>query len=388
MKLLTQLNIFIFNALNYLIPKKEQVIITGGLKADANAIEMANYVSQHYKMPVYYETNSFFAPYAKDLLHPNVQLLNSNEGKGKWTALRSKYKISTHESPTKKIPGKSVFVNLWHGVGHKSGSKDGNRTLAADITVATSDMVKDMFADLFNVSKETIFISGYPRNDLMMRKQSEKNEILKQLSPSLASYDFIFIWLPTFRGKFKVKPVYDANDLDFKDLFQAEFDVQAFNDLLKKYNAVCILKPHPIYKIKGFDMKEIDRVLLIDDDWIYSQKMSLYHLLAATDGLITDYSSVMIDYTLLNQPIVLFTPDFEEYKKTDGFYFDDVENWMPSVLQKNSNDFFNYVESVLKIKEDAYEEKRNSIRDVYFKFNDTKSAERLSTFVFQRAPDK
>ena len=40
------------------------------------------------------------------------------------------------------------------------------------------------------------------------------------------------------------------------------------------------------------------------------------------DVLITDYSSAMFDYAVLDRPIVLFTPDWEAYRLARGVYFD------------------------------------------------------------------
>jgi CDP-glycerol glycerophosphotransferase len=45
-------------------------------------------------------------------------------------------------------------------------------------------------------------------------------------------------------------------------------------------------------------------------------------LLLATDVLVTDYSSVMFDYAVLDRPIVLFTPDWDAYRRTRGVTFD------------------------------------------------------------------
>ncbi len=46
-------------------------------------------------------------------------------------------------------------------------------------------------------------------------------------------------------------------------------------------------------------------------------------LLAAADVLVTDYSSVMFDYAVLERPMIFFVPDLEKYRDTlRGFYFD------------------------------------------------------------------
>ena len=46
-----------------------------------------------------------------------------------------------------------------------------------------------------------------------------------------------------------------------------------------------------------------------------------------SDVLITDYSSVMVEYSILNKPIVLFAYDLDDYLSNErGFYFDYREN--------------------------------------------------------------
>ncbi|MEV7934642.1 bifunctional glycosyltransferase family 2 protein/CDP-glycerol:glycerophosphate glycerophosphotransferase [Kitasatospora sp. NPDC088264] len=45
-------------------------------------------------------------------------------------------------------------------------------------------------------------------------------------------------------------------------------------------------------------------------------------LYLAADALVTDYSSMMFDYAVLDRPVVIFAPDWEEYQRVRGVYFD------------------------------------------------------------------
>jgi len=49
---------------------------------------------------------------------------------------------------------------------------------------------------------------------------------------------------------------------------------------------------------------------------------SVEDLYLAADVLVTDYSSVMFDYAVLDRPIVVFAPDWAEYQRIRGVYFD------------------------------------------------------------------
>src|SRR6476619_8350307 len=98
--------------------------------------------------------------------------------------------------------------------------------------------------------------------------------------------------------------------------------------------------------------------------------------------LISDVSSVIIDYLLLDQPVICFSSDFEEYKKTRGFYFDNMEDWLPGRLICNQTDFFNYLKLLLTTGKDPDEQKRMKLKDAFFTFKDAKSTERLIKHVF------
>jgi CDP-glycerol glycerophosphotransferase len=49
---------------------------------------------------------------------------------------------------------------------------------------------------------------------------------------------------------------------------------------------------------------------------------SVEDILLAADVLITDYSSVMFDYAVLDRPIAIFAPDWETYRAERGVYLD------------------------------------------------------------------
>lgn len=377
----TKLNIKIYDLINGLIPKKNQLLVNGGDRADSNAIEAANYISEHCDFPVYFMVNDFFEPYADSVLSEKVHKIRENSFQLKIIRLRTKWLMGTHDSLLRPLPKNQTYINLWHGVGHKSkGIKENH--LKSDITIATSEMVKNMFADLMHIPEESLIITGYPRNDLMLRAQNEKQKWLNKFAPDLSAYDKVLIWMPTFQRTEGMVFNYGSNPIGLGDFFHLpDFDTAGFDSLLKKHNAICLLKPHPIYNIDNFDSDRFDNIRIIDDRQIFKSGMTLYHLLGCTDLLITDYSSVMTDYTLLRKPVLLFAPNFEEYKDKHGFYFENVEDWMPSKLLFTQTEFFEYIRTILTTGLDPCEEKRERICNLYFSDRDTKSAERLAEYV-------
>ena len=88
------------------------------------------------------------------------------------------------------------------------------------------------------------------------------------------------------------------------------------DEQLAAHNITLVLKPHPLAPIdlpvegKGL------RVLRQSD--VEVSGVSLYEVLAAVDGLVTDASSVWIDYLLVGRPVIFVFPDMEQYRSQRG----------------------------------------------------------------------
>lgn len=359
-------------------------MLIDSLNAETNAIAMANYISENYALPVSFVVKKEFEESIAPLLNHNVKVVVIGSLRFNLTYLSSKYIFSTHGFlPT---PKNQVHINLWHGVGHKKiKAARGYGGVQADITVATSKFTQKMFAEFFDVPKESIFISGYPRNDLMLGVKEEKKNILKSLSTNLTDYKKIVLWMPTYR---RLPPGMDretsGNGLELDNLFNSEdFDAVAFNKILQEHNTICLVKPHYYYDLSNQGISdELTNILFISDQWILNQKITLYHLIGCMDMLITDFSSVMTDFSLLDKPIVCFCTDLEEVNRSEELYFEDIENWLPSKLIQNQVEFFDFFNQLLTTGTDPYIEKRRKMRDLYFQNQDDKSAERLAKHIF------
>ena len=102
----------------------------------------------------------------------------------------------------------------------------------------------------------------------------------------------------------------------------------------------------------------------------------LYPLLGSTDALITDYSSVWLDYEILNKPIFFAMDDYEEYKSSRGLLFEDFINISPYPVIKSYKQFITFLEKY----EDIDLNKRLFI-DKYNKYKDNKSCERIIEYL-------
>lgn len=89
---------------------------------------------------------------------------------------------------------------------------------------------------------------------------------------------------------------------------------------------------------------------------------TIYHIMDAFDGLITDYSSIYVNYLLLNKPIIFSCPDIEKYKEDRGFIVDDPTLLMPGAIVKTQAQLLKNLSLIIE-NHDTYKDKRN---DAFF----------------------
>lgn len=371
--------------INKFIPKNEHsVVIVGGKNKfiEPNVIELANYISANSKKKIVIAINKALAKNIYKHVSKDVEYCYTPSFRLTWLLLTSKYIFTTSGTFIHHYCKQQIFVNVGHGAGHKKIRKLISEELPgvdADITVATSDMIKIKFAKAFGVNEKDVYITGYPRNDLMLRYKSKTEEI-KHLILDKKDWNKVIIWLPTFRKNFYNKQSGDGIEKD--NPFQIEeFSVATFNEMLKKTNTVCIIKPHPSSK-QNYDYSEYCNIKILTDDWLFRNGLTLYHILPISDILITDFSSVMIDYLLLDKPIICFSTDYNQYRDSRGFYFNNLEEMLPSKLYQDKDEFSEYLSILLQTNIDIFIDKRLKIKNLYFKHQDDKSSNRLLNITF------
>ena len=153
------------------------------------------------------------------------------------------------------------------------------------------------------------------------------------------------MFAPTFRGKGFKTAYYNFNWLGWNKLY---------SELKNDY--VFIIKVHP------FTRNLEDLVLPKDSEDFYidlSEEREINDLLLISDILITDYSSVIFEFSLLNKPTIFFTPDLEEYIDKRDFYYPFSEYTFGPVV-RNTKDLINAIK-----KEDLDEEKLNRFKNKF-----------------------
>ena len=113
-----------------------------------------------------------------------------------------------------------------------------------------------------------------------------------------------------------------------------------------------------------------------------SEYPSVEELCLAADVLVTDYSSLMFDYAVLDRPIVLFTPDWEEYQRFRGVYFDLMEQ-PPGLVATTEEELTALLAGVAEPASAAESDKlRAAFRERFCPWDDGGAAERVVRAVF------
>ncbi|EGT3617572.1 hypothetical protein FHH43_15300, partial [Clostridium perfringens] len=132
-----------------------------------------------------------------------------------------------------------------------------------------------------------------------------------------------------------------------------------------------LIKPHPMDSIR-IDKSKFKNIKIAYNDNLEYAGVNIYTILKMSKALITDYSSVYIDYLILDKPIGFVVDDIREYSDKRGFVFEDPFEKMPGEKIVDIDTFINFIEEIVKEK-DSFKFKRNSINRIFNEFNTSKS---------------
>lgn len=289
----------------------------------------------------------------------------------------SKYLFITHGHFLEAAPRGQILINLWHGIPFKQvGVKQGMNKRDDTYLTCTSEFTRKIFHESFGVSEDKIHVTGQPRTDRMM--SVNKREVLSKLLGTGNHPEFLFVWLPTYRKTNYMNGKLDGRNIG--NIFNCtDFSASLFNAMLRKNNAYCIVKPHPMAATHEHTGES--NILFIDEKWLANRRTSLYQLIGVADCLISDISSVIADFMLLDRPIVLLFEDIDEYEKNRGFSFNPITHYLPADVAKSFDMFVVEIEKALR-RQDVYKERRKTIMSLFFDHSDEYSAKRVLNIAF------
>lgn len=246
---------------------------------------------------------------------------------------------------------KTFYINTWHGSPIKTMGTDipeGSRSFrskakfSADLITAQSSYDVDVFSRVFQIDRARFVVCGLPRNDVLVHGGSKQSEMKARLG--IPSEKKVILYAPTYRE-------FELDEASSRIMSLPPVDFGMWERELGKDYVVLFRAHYEVaerLKLDGSDfVRDVTRYPVLSD------------LMIASDILISDYSSIFFDYSILNKPMLCFAYDYDIYLEKRGLYFD-VRNLLPggSIDEKKLVELIknlDYDEAIAKTK--AFREK-------------------------------
>ncbi|MET7369852.1 CDP-glycerol glycerophosphotransferase family protein [Streptomyces sp. NPDC005566] len=242
-----------------------------------------------------------------------------------WALARAEYWVDNQGFPQSlSKPARTTYLQTWHGSAYKRMGFDETRVRLQnapqrerlqeavhrfDHFLVRSEHDVRTLAAAYRLPEEVLLRTGYPRNDVLVAARARDEAEGRLPRPALAGelglpdHRKVVLYAPTFRGgpgkRKRRRLLLDA--ARFAERFGDEYTLLVRAHYLDAAS-LPVCPPGTVVDVSGHhDVSE---------------------LLALADVLVTDYSSIMFDYALLDRPVVLFAPDLDAYAAERGSYFD------------------------------------------------------------------
>jgi len=301
-------------------------------------------------------------------------LKNKEEIKGAKVVKRNSFKYFYHLATAKVIVNNSrvgnqikkkngqIIIQTWHGTPFKRLVNDmevfkfpkttkeqylsgfAKEVEKWDYLVSPNRFSTEKFKSAFKYEGKFLEV-GYPRNDELLKNYYDLDTLKNDLN--IDKNKKVLLYTPTFRENNFYK--------NGKYLAEIELDIR----LLGKLNPDWIILVRKHYLIKN-NFKRTNNIIDV------SSYYSLNKLFLVSDVLLTDYSSVMFDFSILNKPIMFYAYDLDEYKNDlRGFYLD-YEKDLPGKNYNSTEE----ISKVLKNIDEYKLETKDSLINFRSRFNE------------------
>lgn len=222
------------------------------------------------------------------------------------------------------VSSRAKVVQLWHGTGTiKKFGQDSDKGEVARLAsrankrlthlIVNSERTRKQYASAFGMPEDRIYILGLPRTDLILN--NEKMQTLKERFyehyPRLRGRRCT-LYAPTFRDSEVEQPVLA---LDFDSLAGCMQEDEVL--LLRLHPHVAARCPASVFA------QYPDRIVNV------SQYPGVATLLSVAERLVTDYSSIVFEYCLLDREMIFYAYDYENFQKEGRDFYEDYPEFVP-----------------------------------------------------------
>ena len=285
----------------------------------------------------------------------------------------SKYLVNNNTFPWyfRKVAGQ-VYLQTWHGTPLKRLGRDikngsltksyldlmDRETAFWDYLISPSKFFTEAFTGAFGYTGKTIE-TGYPRNDRLSTATEHQREVIRHRlgvhDPSIQ----LVLYAPTWRN-YERTAIGNWRSVNYLD--ESTKLPEGFQLVFRGHT-----NTHATHQAATG----------VIDATHYPDVTELY---LACDILVTDYSSMMFDFSITGKPMIFLAPDLDRYKNEQGFYFD-FETTAPGPLLTNSAEVVSVLDRIDQISLE-YQEKYLAWQHKFNSLEDGGAAQRVVAEVF------
>lgn len=293
-----------------------------------------------------------------------------------WTALaRAKYLVNNVNFADSVVKREGqIHIQTHHGTPLKTMGLDQQKYPAStdmdfekllercdrwDYSISSNRFSTVIWERVYPCSYATLE-TGYPRNDVLVNATAEDVRAARA-ALGLADGTKAFLYMPTHR--------------EYQPGFTSALDPARFARELGP-DVTLLVRGHYFYgdSPQTAALRRTGRIVDVSG---HSRVEDLY---LAADALITDYSSAMFDYAVLDRPIVSYVPDWDVYSAVRGTYFDLLQE-PPGAVATTQTELLGLLTSGTYDTPETTK-RRDGFRRRFCEFDDGRAAERVVRRVF------
>ena len=267
-----------------------------------------------------------------------------------------------------RCKGQTV-VNLWHGCGYKDaeqGKKKQNIKPDFDYALVPGPVFVKTKSGLWNCEPDRLLMMGYPRYDWMLHPSMSKDEILDSLFGWKGKK--AVLWMPTFRKSDLGGCAENEIELPCQlPAIQNMNELKELDSYLREQEIILIIKKHPLQTEWDENEQEFTNIRYVAEALLEKKQIKLYELIGISDGLLSDYSSVAVDYLLLDRPLGYVLADYNIYKEKRGFVFEDPLEYMPGEKIYNACDIRKFMKHLTDGTDSYRQERAKNLKQMHNK---------------------
>ena len=282
--------------------------------------------------------------------------------------LRAKYLVFSHgikDFGYFRASRRKIQILSWHGTGIKAAGLSTktrinseireilNKNAKVDACMVSSWLNASMRSLNQGIDSTRMYMVGQARCDSLMNAWPKGKQRIKRYLPSLSGTEKLLLYAPTSRVEYRGGQVLRKGVKFFPF---ADFNINTFSKFLEEKNVVLLVRSHSSDQVQGAEYHD-SRIF----NFGFEICQDIYDVLGDIEVLISDYSSLVYDFLLLNHPMIFIPYDLEEYKLVPGLIIDDYDFWTPGLKPSSMQELTDYISSYIKGETDPYEDRRKQL---------------------------